>query len=651
MAKISLPSANLPLIDEQTGALCIEWLAAYTRMVNTANAVPSRGGVRKIQLPNPHLFPIAAGQTMNVEWYSMFNRMAQAASDIDDLESLVTGVTIIPAANEFAYHPEEVRTYNEWGGSYSENRHSLFGDSDLCVSIDQLKTAAPNCSTTSLFIAWFGSDLRCGNCSVKPKVDTVIKTTFPIEWGVSGLTRSTAEATSIEGFRPAYGGTPSDNTVIACIEYLKARDFEVLFTPFLLMDIPSDNMLPDPYTGDTGQPAYPWRGRITCDPAPGQAGSPDQTSAAAVQVSTFFGTAAPADFSIVDDAVIYSGPDEWTYRRFILHNAMLCKAAGGVSGFMIGSEMRGLTWVRDSASTYPFVSALIALAADVKSILPDADITYAADWTEYFGHQPADGSDDVYFHLDPLWADSNIAAIAIDNYWPLSDWRDGTAHLDWQNFSSDLNLDYLQGNIEGGEGYSWYYATMADRDSQTRTPITDSLGKPWVFRFKDIRSWWSNAHFNRPGGIEDGSPTAWVPKSKPIWFTELGCPAVNKGANQPNVFVDVKSSESAYPYYSNETRDDLIQRAYLRAFLQWYDPDDLNFDESRNPQSDVYVGRMVNENRIMLYTWDARSFPEFPLMTSIWVDGLNWPFGHWLTGRLAKLSMQYYADTYDRTWS
>jgi uncharacterized protein (TIGR02217 family) len=44
------------------------------------------------------------------------------------------------------------------------------------------------------------------------------------------------------------------------------------------------------------------------------------------------------------------------------------------------------------------------------------------------------------------------------------------------------------------------------------------------------------ADYNRPGGIEAGSPTSWTPESKPIWFTELGCPAVDKGSNQPNVF-------------------------------------------------------------------------------------------------------------------
>ena len=72
-----------------------------------------------------------------------------------------------------------------------------------------------------------------------------------------------------------------------------------------------------------------------------------------------------------------------------------------------------------------------ALAADVRTILGSGTkISYAADWSEYFGHQPPDGSGDVHFHLDPLWADESIDFIGIDNYVPLSDWRDGFDHLD-----------------------------------------------------------------------------------------------------------------------------------------------------------------------------------------------------------------------------
>jgi hypothetical protein len=269
-------------------------------------------------------------------------------------------------------------------------------------------------------------------------------------------------------------------------------------------------------------------------------------------------------------------------------------------------------------------------------MLPAAEITYAADWSEYFGHHPADGSGDVFFHLDPLWADANIAAIAIDNYWPLSDWRDGTEHLDYQAGTRFIHdLAYLKGGIEGGEGYDWHYASDADRQSQTRTPITDgAYGKPWVFRAKDIHSWWSESHYNRPGGVESAATTAWTPQSKPIWFTELGCPAVDKGSNQPNVFYDPKSSESFLPHFSRGLRDDLIQRRHLRAFLEWYDPARGDFVETQNPASSLYDGRMVEPSRILLYTWDARPYPAFPAMRTIWSDVDNWRLGHWLTGRL-----------------
>jgi hypothetical protein len=37
----------------------------------------------------------------------------------------------------------------------------------------------------------------------------------------------------------------------------------------------------------------------------------------------------------------------------------------------------------------------------------------------------------------------------------------------------------------------------------------------------------------------------------------------------------------------------------------------------------------------MLYTWDARPYPAFPALRTIWSDGDNWRLGHWLTGRIS----------------
>jgi HK97 family phage prohead protease len=219
--------------------------------------------------------------------------------------------------------------------------------------------------------------------------------------------------------------------------------------------------------------------------------------------------------------------------------------------------------------------------------------------------------------------------------------RDGDGHLDAADYGSGRDPDYLAGNIAGGEGFDWYYATDADRAAQARTPITDgAYGKPWVFRYKDIVSWWGNPHYDRPGGVENATPTDWAPEAKPIRFTELGCPAVDKGPNQPNVFPDPKSSAGAIPYFSTGRRDDLVQRRFLEAHLDYWNPGAEGFNDARNPVSGVYGGRMLEHDATHVWTWDARPFPMFPYRLDLWSDGVNWETGHWLTGRLGSLTAE-----------
>lgn len=268
---------------------------------------------------------------------------------------------------------------------------------------------------------------------------------------------------------------------------------------------------------------------------------------------------------------------------------------------------------------YPFVTTLKTLAADVKTVLPTALISYAADWSEYHSHQ--DGGD-LRFHLDPLWSDANIDFVGIDNYLPLSDWRPGTDHADYDSgrgHTSPYSLDYLKANVEGGKYWDWYYATTADRDAQVRTPITDgAYGEPWVWRQKAIREWQSNAHHERIGGLRQTLATAWAAGGKPVWFTELGCPAVDNGANRPNVFSATYSSEGALPWFSQGIRDDFMQRQFLRATLEWW---------RDNGGTTLAIGD------IQVWCWDSRPWPEFPRHASIWADVPDWYLGHWLNGR------------------
>lgn len=119
-----------------------------------------------------------------------------------------------------------------------------------------------------------------------------------------------------------------------------------------------------------------------------------------------------------------------------------------------------------------------------------------------------------------------------------------------------------------------------------------------------------------------------------IWGDELGCPAVDKGANQPNVFVDPKSAESALPHFSNGERDDLIQRRFLEAhFAHWAEP-------TNNPVSAVTGDPMVDTSHIYVWCWDARPYPFFPARADVWGDAANWRLGHWLNGRLGTVALR-----------
>lgn len=544
-------------------------------------------------------------------------------------EGMVRGVALI-AGNEFGFDPELVAVAD---GGAAQNRHTQTAATDILASLDRLQTLCPNLSSVMLVVPWFGDDLRVGNCTVKPKVDAASKATTPHSWLVSGVTRAGAGVVSYIDGSAAIGGTPNDASVIRLLRELADRGIAVTFCPFMMMDISAGNTLPNPYSDGAaaiGQPLYPWRGRITCSPAAGYSGSVDKSGTAASQVAAFVGTAAASDFAPSGTAVAYTGPAEWSYRRFVLHYAHLCALAGGVDSFLVGTEMVGLTQVRSDATTYPFVSALVTLAADVAGILPGARLGYAADWTEYNCHRPDDGTGDVLFNLDPLWASGDIDFVGIDNYFPLSDWREGSGHLDYAPTGpcSIYDAEYLAANVRGGEWFDWIYADQAARDAQERTAIadTDPAGEDWVFRQKDLHGWWSHAHHDRPAGVRSGSATGWTAAGKPIRFIELGCPAVDKGANQPNVFHDPKSSESFFPHYSSGARDDAMQRAWLDAMLGFYG------ESANNPISGVYGAPMVDLSRSHVWAWDARPWPSFPFDGN-WGDAANWDTGHWVSGR------------------
>jgi hypothetical protein len=597
----------------------------------------------------------------------------------------LTGVHLLPATGEFTYD-----TVAYLGQRATESALTAINGyagggatTDYSIAINQLQAQHPECATVAVVCAWFCDGLTAGACNVYPTT-TYIGGNFrraaggADHWRCSSLTEASdgliALPSNAAGF--VYGGTPSDQSIVRCLQDLKARGFKVVFYPFLLMTAPG----------------LPWRGQITF--------APDISGAATTAVSAFFGSAASSQFTrdSTNLTVAYSGSaTDWTYRRMILHYANLCMVAGGVSLFVIGSELRGLETVRGPGWTkagttnglgnavwdYPFVAGLVTLANDVRGVFDGAGftknlatltnlITYSADWSVWMGYQHP-GQNGQWPHLDSLYASSDIDVVAFDNYLPLSDWTTGTGGLDAANWQAPpptswpdaspatrgfglsgaptiYSTAYLQANIEGGEKFDWYYANsnndgagddpngsglIVSRPEGDRLAQDRQIYYPnqQILANKQLRWWWSHPHFALydagAGWAPQGPQTAWVAQSKPIVFLEYGVPSVDKGANQPNLFYSASSSQSGTPYWSIWTgaaggdlaplRDDTISEMALDAIYAYW---------QANNASAAGVP-MIEWVFCCVWNWDARPFPWFPQLSSVWGDAEDWAYGDW----------------------
>jgi hypothetical protein len=264
------------------------------------------------------------------------------------------------------------------------------------------------------------------------------------------------------------------------------------------------------------------------------------------------------------------------YNEFILHYAALTKDL--VDGFIIGSELVSLNKISDGTGNFPAIDELCKLAQITKKILGNkTSVTYAADWSEY--HH----TDNGWYHLDKLWASEYIDVVGIDAYFPILP-------------KDSINQDEFEFNK--AEGVEFYFA------ENEKQPL--SIEYAW----KNIDWWWENFHVN-----PDGSTTSWQPKSKKIWFTEFGFPSIDNAGSQPNIFFDPKSIEGGIPINSLGFTDFSVQQKSIEASLNFW-------------KSKAYIDKMF------LWCWDARPFPAWPFLNSVWNDGNLWEKGHWLNGKI-----------------
>lgn len=619
--------------------------------------------------------------------------------------SFVNGVNLLPSTGEFTYDTiahNGQRVTESVMAPINAYANQAGHRTDLDLALDQLQADFPGCATVALVVAWFGNSEDVTACQIYPST-TYIGGGFEIwtgstwatdAWNCSGLTQLSPGLIPIPtiGSSFVYGGTPSDQSIVRCIQDLKTRGLRVVFYPFILMT-----------SAD-----FPWRGRISYQTA-------DVSSGAATAVANFLGSAAPGDFTrdATHLTVSYSGsPTDYTYRRMILHYANLCVIAGGVDLFLLGSELRGLETIRGPAWTnagtvdgsghavwdYPFVTGLVQLSDDVRGVFDGAGLTkdlsglhnlisYAADWSAWTGYSHASSNppspNGQWPHLDHLWSHPNIDLVCYDNYLPLSDWTTGTGGLDVANWSAarptswpptnptstGLGLsgtptlyskDYLKANIEGGERFHWFYfdsnnlgreldpngtdlrVSLAEGDRLTQARNRYYPGQD-ILAQKNLRWWWNNAHqalYDNGDGTGEspkGPATGWVANSKSIAFTEYGYPSCDRSTNQPNVFFDPKSTESFTPYWSVwepadgggflPRADQNLQLMALQAVYEYW------FTDAPSNNETVLGVVMVEPAFCSVWNWDARPFPFFPAMTSVWGDVGNWRAGDWLNGK------------------
>lgn len=525
----------------------------------------------------------------------------------------IGGVHLLPATGEFTYdivahtgalagaQQQALNTFYTPGGTKT----------DYSYAIDQLQAAHPECGTVSVVCAWFGNSVNAATCQIYPSTN-FIGGSFeqwngaafaPDQWRVSGLTQASSgliPLPTLRGGSAVYGGTPSDQSIVRCIRDLKARGFKVMFYPFVLMTAPGY-----PWRGCiTYAPDVSNAASSAANAFLGSAARSQFTPDPVNLTVAYAGSSTDYTFRRMILHYAWLCTIAGGVNLFLIGSELRgLETIRGSAWTPAGTTVAGGLAVWD----YPFVAGLQALAGDVRAIFDSQGLTknvaglsnlvaYSADWSSWMGFQHT-GANGQWPHLDALWADVNMDVVGLDNYLPLSDWTTGDGGLDAQSWlapapsgawppsptamnglglsgpPTPYSLAYLKGNIECGEKYSWWYSDgsnagpgldpdgsdlivslpQGDRLAQSRSPY---VANQQALANKQYRWWWKNPHQatyddgDGQGWVPRGPNTEWQPQSKPICFIEYGYPATDKGTNQPNVFFDAKSTESATPYWS-----------------------------------------------------------------------------------------------------
>ena len=234
----------------------------------------------------------------------------------------------------------------------------------------------------------------------------------------------------------------------------------------------------------------------------------------------------------------------------------------------------------------------------------------------------------------------NIDFVGIDNYLPMSDWRDGSPNVDSDPVAGPFTIydkSYLADNVEGGEDFDWYYASAADRvapdpHAHRRHGLCRALGvpaegHPLLVGERPPLAGRAACATRRDDRLRAAGQADLVHRVR--------LPGGRQGRRtSPTSSTTRSRRESSLPYFSRGSKDDPIQRAYLETMLAYW--------RDHAPTST----RLWRPDAVDATTCSPGPGTRGPFRTSpaaprVWHDTPNYELGHWLTGRAGEVPLKW----------
>lgn len=123
----------------------------------------------------------------------------------DTLAQKIKAVSFGNGTGESVYATTTLFSEDYLGNSENANSFSGKDSADVTISMENMLDSIPNVGKINISAAWFGDDLRCGECKIKPRVETTSRALVPFGWGSSGLIRESTILSSQRTLRNARG--------------------------------------------------------------------------------------------------------------------------------------------------------------------------------------------------------------------------------------------------------------------------------------------------------------------------------------------------------------------------------------------------------------------------------------------------------------